>query len=180
MNYISTYGARPETKNVIHNNWVFLDMQNLNMGVKERGWNIKWGSFRQYLRSKYNVTEAIAFMGYIKEYGALYTHLERSGFSLAFRQVRRLNDGTIEGGNVDADLASCVMDYKNEYNKAIIVADDGDYQRTIQSLNRQNKLELIISSHLIKHTSQLIKQVVSREQILSIHSLRNQIGYQAA
>ncbi len=119
-------------------------------------------------------------MGYIKEYKALYNHLEQAGFSLEFRQVRRLSNGTIDGGNIDADLASYVMDYKFEYTKAVIIADDSDYCRTIKSLNRQNKLKLIISSHLIKNTSGLIKQVITRDQILSIHSLRNQIAYSQA
>jgi hypothetical protein len=165
---------------VSENNWAFLDMQNLYKGVQERGWNIRWESFRSYLRDRYNVTRAIGFLGYIKEYQSIYNHLRKAGFRLEFRQVKRLSNGTIDGGNVDADLASYVMDYKDEYHKAIIVADDADYCRTIKSLNRQNKLRLIISSHLISNTSELIKQVVRDDQILSIHSLRNQIGYSQA
>jgi hypothetical protein len=159
------------------NIWAFLDMQNLYKGVQERGWNIRWESFRKYLRERYSVIKAIAFLGYIKEHQAIYNHLRKAGFILEFRQVKRLPNGTIDGGNVDADLASYVMDYKNEYSKAIIVADDADYCRTIRSLNKQNKLKLIISSHLISNTSELIKRVVRDDQILSIHSLRNQIGY---
>jgi hypothetical protein len=80
-------------------------------------------------------------------------------------------NGEVEGGNIDADLTSYVMDYKNEYKKAIIVADDGDYRRTIQSLLRQNKLELIISSHSIEKTSKLIKEIALKS-IISIDSLK--------
>ncbi|MBP6024910.1 NYN domain-containing protein [Ferruginibacter sp.] len=161
---------------VSENNWAFVDMQNLHKGVQEKGWAIKWKCFRQFLKDNYNVTRAVAFMGYIKEYQALYTHIRNPGFTLEFRQVKRLNNGTIEGGNVDADLASYVMDYKNEYHKAIIVADDGDYCRTVKSLDRQNKLKLIISSHSMKNTSELIKQAVGCKSILSIHSIRNQVS----
>mgnify|MGYP001568086959 CR=1 FL=1 len=176
-------GTSPGTSTkapVSENNWAFVDMQNLYKGVQERGWNIRWESFRQYLKDRFNVTRAIAFLGYIKEYQSIYNHLRNAGFILEFRQVKMLSNGTIDGGNVDADLASYVMDYKNEYHKAIIVADDSDYCRTIKSLKRQNKLRLIISSHLIRNTSELIKQVVGRDQILIIHSLRNQIGYSQA
>jgi hypothetical protein len=119
-------------------------------------------------------------MGYLKEYQAIYNYIRSAGFELEFRQVKRLSNGTIDGGNVDADLASYVMDYKTEYHQAIIIADDADYCRTIKSLDRQNKLKLIISSHLMRDTSELIKQAVSREQIVSIHSLRNQIAYSQA
>lgn len=158
------------------NNWAFIDMQNLYKGVREREWKIKWNSFRQYLQERYSVTKAIAFMGYIREHEYLYNIMRRAGLTLEFRQVRRLENGRIDGGNVDADLASYVMDYKSEYTKAIIIADDSDYCRTITSLHRQNKLKLIISSHTLQDTSGLIKQAVERNMILSIHSLRNIIG----
>ena len=116
-------------------------------------------------------------MGYIKELNGLYAHIRRAGFDLEFRPVKRLANGIIDGGNVDADLACYALDNKQEYQKAIIVADDGDYLKTIESLNRQNKLEMVISSHLIKHTSEFIKGAIGRNQIISIHSLRNQIEF---
>jgi hypothetical protein len=158
------------------NNWAFIDMQNLHLCSKERGLKINWKKFRQYLSNTYQVSKAVIFMGYIKEMTFLYRRLQQAGFTLEFRPVRRLKDGTIDGGNVDADLASYVMDYKSEYSKAVIIADDADYCRTIQSLNRQHKLKLIISSHIMKNTSELIKQIVRRDQIVSIHTLRNQIA----
>ena len=174
----------PTTSNIIisknsfvaENNWAFIDTQNLYQGVKEGGWKIDWFGFRSYLREELNVTKAVAFLGYIKGNEYLYRIMRKAGFTLEFREVKILSDGTIDGGNVDADLASYVMDYKTEYHKAIIVADDGDYCRTIQSLYRQNKLKLILSSHTFRNTSQLIKQAVNSRLILSIHNIRNLIG----
>ena len=167
-----------ENRNVIasENNWAFIDMQNLYRGVQKKGWKINWEYFRNYLKVQFNVTKAVAFLGYIKEYEYLYKKIRRAGFSLEFREVKQLSNGVIDGGNVDADLASYVMDYKAEYHKAIIVADDGDYCRTIQSLNRQNKLKLIISSNTFNSTSQLIKQAVDNRLILSIHNIRYIVG----
>lgn len=159
-------------------NWAFIDMQNLYKGVQERGWKINWKQFREFLKQKYDVTKAVIFMGYVKENAGLYHLLKNAGFVLEFRKVNLLKDGTIDGGNVDADLASYVMDYKSDYNKAIIIADDGDYCRTIESLVRQNKLELVISSHSIKDTSYLIKRVASKS-ILSIESLRPIIEFKS-
>ncbi len=160
----------------IEYNWAFIDMQNLYKGVQERGWKINWKSFRQHLQDKYNVIKAVVFMGFIKEYQGLYKHIRQAGFVLEFREVKQLENGQIDGGNVDADLASYVMDYKTEYQKAIIIADDSDYCRTIKSLKRQNKLKLIISSHLLRNTSLLIKQSVEPGMLISIHSMRNQVS----
>jgi len=157
-------------------NWVFIDLQNLYKGVQERGWKINWPSFRSHLTHKYSAVKAVIFTGFVSGNEWLYRKLTMAGFQVETRPTRILPDGTIDGGNCDADLASYVMDYKADYSKAIIVADDADYYRTIQSLQRQNKLRLIISSHLLANTSSLIKQAVSRDMLVSIHGLRNQIS----
>ena len=157
-------------------NWAFIDMQNLYQAVQKKGWKIKWNTFREYLADQHNVTKAIAFIGYVKKHQGIYNLIQRSGFQIEFREVMIKSDGTIDGGNVDADLASYVMDHKGDYHKAIIVADDGDYQRTVKSLVRQNKLEKIISSHSIERTSNLIKKV-ALGSIISIESLKHIIEY---
>ena len=159
---------------VVENNWAVIDMQNLNKCV---GYKIQWKRFRKYLKEGLNVTRAIIFMGFLKENMSLYECLERAGFVLHFRKVRKLEDGTIDGGNCDADLTTFTMDRKNEFNRVILIADDGDYCAMVKSLVRQDKLKLIISSHSINKTSELIKEVVPRNLIMSINSLRNQIEY---
>lgn len=157
-------------------NFAFLDIQNLYQGIKERGWRIHWPSFRQYLHRKYNVVKAIVFIGFIKGNEWLYALLQNAGFELEFRATRILNNGHLDNGNCDCDLVSYVMDTKNEYTKAILIGDDSDYASAIQRLNRQNKLKLIISSHLLENTSQQIKRLVPPDMIISIHKLRNQIS----
>ncbi len=168
-----------DKKNLEHSpeqNWVFIDLQNLYKGVQERGWKINWHSFRSHLTQKYSAVKAVIFTGFVSGNEWLYKKLNLAGFQVETRPTRILPDGTIDGGNCDADLASYVMDYKLDYSKAIIVADDADYLRTIQSLQRQNKLKLIISSHLLAQTSFLIKQAVEPNILISIHGLRNHIA----
>lgn len=46
------------------NNFTFIDSQNLNLGVKSLGWKLDWRKFRQYLRNKYDITNAYVFIGY--------------------------------------------------------------------------------------------------------------------
>jgi uncharacterized LabA/DUF88 family protein len=154
-------------------NWAFIDMQNLYKSVQDGGWKINWNLFRKYLVNYHNVTTAVVFMGYIKKYDGIYTRIKKAGFIIEFREVSQKNNGIIDGGNVDADLAAYMMDYKRDYDKAILIADDGDYTNTIRSLVRQNKLKTIISSHPIKSTSKLIRKEVSPNLILSIDSIRN-------
>lgn len=155
----------------LEKNWVFIDMQNIFKAIQKKGWRIDWRLFRQYLKKNYNVTKAIVFMGYIKENEGFYNYLRSAGYALEFREVKKLNDGKIDGGNCDADLTAYAMDNKDEYEKAIIIADDGDYCRTIESLIRQNKFELMISSHSINNTSNLIKKIALKS-IISIEDIK--------
>lgn len=160
-------------------NWACLDLQNLYKGIKNRGWKINWQTFREYLYEFHNVTHAVMFLGFVKENVWLYKSLRKAGFHLEFRETMRLKDGKIDGGNVDADLTSFVMDHKDEYAQAVIVADDGDYQRTLVSLQQQGKLRSVISSHLISKTSHLLRKALPAEKFISIHSLRNKIESKA-
>lgn len=156
-------------------NWAFVDIQNLYLGIKNRGWKINWSAFREHLYEAHNVTHAIIFLGFIKENNWLYRSLRKAGFHLEFRETMRLHDGSIDGGNIDADLTSFVMDHKTEYAQAVIVADDGDYQRTLVSLQQQGKLRSVISSHILARTSHLLRKVLPAEKFISIHSLRNKV-----
>lgn len=159
------------------NIWAFLDMNNLNRAVQEYGWKVDWRLFRGHLAKKYNVTKAIAFMGYIPEFRYIYRCILNGGFSIKFRKVNKFPNGKIDGGNCDCDLTGYAMNYKNDYDKAIIIADDADYCNTLKLLKRQNKLKLIISSHSIEQTSQLIKEKIGINFIQSIQSLRPLIEY---
>lgn len=163
----------------VENNWAFLDLQNLCKGIEERRWQIDWYEFRKLLRDHFSVTSAFAFVGYIERYKARYKILEDAGIRPIFRKVKCLN-GKVDGGNIDADLAFFVGDHKQDYDKAIVVADDGDYCNMFRSLIRQNKLGIIISTHVMRNTSELIKAEVPRELILSIHSVRNLIERRSA
>lgn len=46
-------------------NFAFIDSQNIIQGVQNLGWKLDWRRFRRYLHDKYNVTQAILFLGYV-------------------------------------------------------------------------------------------------------------------
>lgn len=159
------------------NNWAFIDIENLYKGVQEYGWKINWKLFRKYLSEYHDVTRAFMFMGFIPKNARLYKQLEQAGFILMFRTVKQLPYGRIDGGNVDADLAGSIMDYKRNYSKAVVIADDADYCNTIKSLLQQDKLKIVISSHTIERSAQLIRAAIGIDMMISIHSLRKRIEF---
>lgn len=145
------------------NNYAFIDSQNLNLGVRSQGWKLDFRKFRQYLRSKYNVTSAYLFIGYKPGNEALYTYLQQIGYIVILKPTMELPDKSIKG-NVDAELVLHTMIQYEHYDKAIIVSGDGDFHCLVEYLAQKNKLLHLLTpnkyySRLFREFSSFIVQV---------------------
>lgn len=151
-------------------NYAFIDSQNLNLGVRSLGWRLDWRKFRQYLRNKYNVTKAFAFVGYKAGNEELYTGLQRMGYLVILKPTLELPGGTVKG-NVDAELVLHTMiEYKN-YQKAIIISGDGDFRCLVEYLVNKSKLLLVLAPN--KHYSSLLR--VYNDYIARVDLLRGSL-----
>jgi len=121
------------------NNYAFIDSQNLNLSIRYQGWVLDFGKFRKYLYTRYHVTKAFLFIGYVYENQDLYTGLQEDGYILVFKPTLKLPSGKVKG-NVDAELVLHTMiEYKN-YDKALIVTGDGDFYCLVDYLVKNDKL----------------------------------------
>jgi len=84
---------------------------------------LDWKRFRIYLREKFHVIKAYLFIGYIPENQDMYTFFQNVGYTLIFKPVLNLKDGSTKG-NVDAELVLQAVSELLDYNKAIIVTGD--------------------------------------------------------
>ena len=111
----------------MENNYAFIDSQNLNLGIRNQGWQLDYRKFRRYLKDKYRVTKAFLFIGYIPTNEKLYRLLKRSGYALVFKPTIQAKGGT--KGNVDAELVLHTMHElcQGKFDKAVIVSGDGDF-----------------------------------------------------
>jgi uncharacterized LabA/DUF88 family protein len=123
--------------------YAFIDSTNLHLSIREQGWRLDYGRFRKYLFDKYRVTKALYFIGFLPTNRNLYASLRKSGYKLRFKPTSVNVEGEIKG-NVDAELIFTAMATYAQYDKAIIVAGDGDYYCLIKYLKRRNKLLKII------------------------------------
>lgn len=128
-------------------NYAFIDGQNLIKGVEELGWRLSYERFRWYLEHKYKVEKALWFVGYSERFQDIYDNLERSGFELIFKPTMPV---LVEGkwklkGNVDAELVLHTMINYNNFGKAVLVANDGDYLCLAKYLHENKKLLIMIS-----------------------------------
>ena len=141
-------------KSVNSQNYCFIDSQNLNLGVRSQGWKLDWRKFRQYLRNKYNVTNAFLFVGYKPGNEALYTSLQQKGFIVILKPTMELPDKSVKG-NVDAELVLHTMIQYPNYDKAMIVSGDGDFFCLIEYLVQRKKLLHLLTPN--KNYSKLFK-----------------------
>ena len=148
--------------------YAFIDSQNLNLGTSRdiykngkrtyKGWRLDFRKFRQYLTDKFRVKKAFLFIGYIRQNEALYKNLKSYGFKLVFKPTVKDNYGKPKG-NVDAELVlhAAKIQYDN-YDKAVIVAGDGDYYCLHEFLEKNKKLLRIVIPNA-KSESSLLKKL---------------------
>jgi len=126
------------------NNYIFIDGQNLYLGVKSFGWQFDYGRFRVYLKEKYGAKKVFLFIGYIKERESLYAHLRGCGFELIFKEVAKDGEGKPKG-NVDVDLTLHTILKIDEYQQAVLVTSDGDFAPLVEHLLSVGKLRAVLS-----------------------------------
>jgi hypothetical protein len=123
-----------------HTNVAYIDAANLQSAAKEYEWQFDYARFRVWLREKFHVCNAYLFVGYMDRYRDRYLELEKIGYLLIFRTVVYAKDGKPKG-NCDADLVlHATRDvFEKEYDQAILVSSDGDYDSLISFLKEKDK-----------------------------------------
>lgn len=141
------------------NNFAYIDGANLHKGVAGLGWNLDYKRFRVWLSEKYRVKAAYIFIGLIPKYKEIYKYLQESSFTLVFKEVIYDGDGKPKG-NCDADLVlQATRDaYENKFDKAVLVASDGDYAGLVKFLLRKQKFFVVLSPHPKDKCSILLKR----------------------
>ena len=159
------------------NNYAFIDSQNLNLGVKDMGWDLDFKKFRIYLKEKYNVSQAYIFIGYMPGNENLYKSLQKYGYVLNFKPVIFSEDIKLIKGNIDADLVlQTMIDFhENRFDKAVIVTSDGDFYSLVNYLYEKNKLRTVISPYF-KTCSSLIKGS-AKERLVFMNNLKEKLEY---
>jgi uncharacterized LabA/DUF88 family protein len=155
------------------NNHAFIDSQNLNLSIRDQGWVLDFGKFKQFLRDKYSVTHAFLFIGYIYENQDLYISLQKDGSILIFKPTLKLPDGRVKG-NVDAELVLHAMIEYDNYDKALIVTGDGDFYCLVDYLVKKHKLLKLMIPNRNKCSSLFRKMM---PHIMFMNDLRGKLEH---
>jgi uncharacterized LabA/DUF88 family protein len=153
-------------------NYAFIDGQNLYQGIKEQGWKLDYKKFRIYLKEKYKVERAYLFIGYIPQNQDLYAELQEQGYLLKFKPVLHMDQG-LKQGNVDADLALNVVRYYREYQAAVLVTSDGDFDTTVKYLKKKNKMAVVLSPG--EEKCSVLLKIAAQDKIDFLNNLRPKV-----
>ena len=118
--------------------------------------------FRVYLRDKCNIQKAFLFIGYSPGNERLYTFLQEAGYLCVFKPTLELPNGRVKG-SVDAELVLHAMIELNNFNKAVIVSDDGDFFCLVEYLLKIDKLKKMLIPNQ-KRYSTLLKRLSTPER----------------
>ncbi len=176
--------------------YAFIDSQNLNLGIQRLGWKMDWKKFRLFLKETYGVKEAFMFIGYMPEYEDLYEQMHEAGYKVVLKPTydmtrphpemevdasgqkqpqngKKSEDEKHIKGNIDADLVLFAMKEWPNYSRAVIVSGDGDFYTLIEHLEKNNKLQNILTPN--QYYSGLFNAFDS--YIVSLDSKRDKLAY---
>jgi len=141
------------------NNYAFIDSQNVNLSIRWQGWILNWSKFRRYLKEKYQVEKAYLFIGYVPGNQPLYSSLQQAGFIVIFKPTLLDHTYKVVKGNCDAELVLHSMIEYNNYDKAIVVSNDGDFYCLVEYLVDHGKLCRLMIPDRTRYSSLLRKFV---------------------
>lgn len=154
-------------------NFAFIDSQNLNLAIKEQGWNLDFKKFRIFLKDKFRVSQAFIFIGHVSGNERLYTSLQKYGYIVIHKPTLKQKNGEIKG-NCDAELVlHAMIEYEN-YDKAIIVSGDGDFHCLAEYLEEQGKLERLVIPNKNKYSS-LLRKFASKNKLYFLSAKKNEL-----
>ena len=113
------------------------------------------------------------FIGYVPSNENLYTSLQKYGYLLIFKPTLVLQSGKPKG-NIDAELVLHSVIEMQNYDKAIIVAGDGDYHCLVDYLIKQDKLLHLMIPNRYKYSSLLKK---FSDKIVFMNNLKEKLEY---
>ncbi len=157
------------------NNYAFIDSQNLNLAIRDLGWRLDFVRFRVYLAEKYSVTKAFLFIGYIEGNSDLYKILQEAGFICIFKPTLKYRDGKTKG-NCDAELVLQAMIEFPNFDKAVIITGDGDFQCLVKYFIEQDKLKSVLIPNRDKFSA-LLKFRVFRPFLRFMNDLEGLLAY---
>ena len=143
-----------------YNNYAYIDGANLHITYGYLDWKLDYDKLLNYLRKRLNVGVAYYFIGNTPDNQDLYTNLDSFGYTVRLKEPSPFitaeevcpDCGKIltparqrYKADVDSYLTMQVMSDINDFDKAVLISSDGDYDNLVKRLINQDKLRLVFA-----------------------------------
>jgi len=143
-----------------YNNYAFIDGANLHITYEYLDWKLDYEKLLTYLRKRLNVGVAYYFIGKTPNNQDLYANLDSFGYTVRLKEPSPFitadevcpDCGKIitpamqrYKADVDSYLTLQVMSDINDFNQAVLISSDGDYDNLVKRLVNQDKLRLVFA-----------------------------------
>ena len=127
-------------------NYVYIDLQNLHMGLLSNNVTIDYISLFDYLKGRYKTVNIYAYLRRDITMQKFYEELSNIGYKLSFCLIHNRVNGKNKA-NIDTLLAVEALKnyYEVEERNLILISGDGDFLPLINFYENKNKFVAIIS-----------------------------------
>ena len=97
------------------NTIVFIDTQNVHLGIQSCGRTLDWEKFIIFLKDKFKASKICMFLGYLPEYGWFYEKLKALGYTLYFKTITRSKNNIKGNENYTHSLIQKDLSFNSLY-----------------------------------------------------------------
>ena len=143
-----------------YNNYAYIDGVNLHLTYENLDWGLDYKKLLHYLQNKHGVVTAHYFLGNTPKTKPIYDNLSAYGYNIKLKEASLIKMDEkrcpkcgciIEKpenrykADVDSLLSLQVISDLQNFDKAVIITSDGDYDELVKKLIRQDKLKLVFA-----------------------------------
>jgi uncharacterized LabA/DUF88 family protein len=143
-----------------YNNYAYIDGANLHYTYDNLDWELDYQKLLDHLKKKYGVIIAHYFIGKTPNNQLIYNKLSSYGYNIKPKdhspydteeevcphcgEVIKPSEKRYKA-DIDSYLTMQVMSDINEFDKAVLITSDGDFNELVKRLLRQDKLRIVFA-----------------------------------
>jgi uncharacterized LabA/DUF88 family protein len=172
----------------IYNNYAYIDGANLHYTYENIDWDVDYERLLVYLRKRLQVDIAYYYIGKTPNNEDLYTKLNSYGYTVRLKEPSpyivtddicpfcgKILRPAMQRYKADVDsflTMQVTVDWDN-FNKAVIISSDGDYDELVKRLLRHDKLKMVFAP--CKSGCSWLLRSCARGRIAFIDDYKNEI-----
>ena len=161
---------------------VFVDGANLFYAQGEMGWVVGLRQLLEYIDGKYGVVEdAYYYIGKgtppEEKQQKFLNSISYSGYTLITKTLKTIrdDDGIVkQKANLDIEIVLDMFNTIDNYDLAVLVSGDGDFDRALQLLRARGKRFIVMSTDA--YIARELRNTAGRHYI-NIESLKDELWY---